>query len=157
MQSLELKIPPPAVAALTASAMWAISLLAPLVGAWALAPAGARVSAAVVIALIGGSFDLAGVIAFRRAKTTVNPMKPEKTVSLVCSGVYRLTRNPMYLGLVFILVAWAVYLASAWALLGLPAFVLYITRFQIRPEERALSARFGSHYADYTSRVRRWL
>jgi len=153
MQALELKIPPPAVAVLLAGAMWGISLVAPLVEV----PAFIRVAAAVTIALAGGGFSLAGVISFRRARTTVNPMKPETTSSLVCSGIYRVTRNPMYVGLLLVLVAWAVFLSSAWALLGPLAFVLYINRFQIAPEERVLSAMFGTGYSAYKSRVRRWL
>jgi len=153
MQALELKIPPPVVTALAAAAMWGIAVLAPLVDL----PAALRVPAAIVLALAGAAFDLSGVVAFRRSQTTVNPMKPDKAAALVCSGVYRLTRNPMYVGLVFVLVAWAVYLSCAWALLGPVAFVLYINRFQIQPEERALSALFGSRYEDYKSGVRRWL
>ncbi len=153
MQALELKIPPPAVAVLMAGAMWGISLVAPLLEV----PAFIRVAVAVTIALAGGGFSLAGVISFRRARTTVNPMKPEMTSSLVCSGIYRVTRNPMYVGLLFILVAWAVFLSSAWALLGPLTFVLYINRFQIAPEERVLSAMFGTGYSAYKSRVRRWL
>lgn len=153
MQALELKIPPPAVALLMAGAMWGISLVAPLLEV----PAFIRVAAAVTIALVGSGFSLAGVISFRRARTTVNPMKPETTSSLVCSGIYRVTRNPMYVGLLLVLVGWAVFLSSAWALLGPLAFVLYINRFQIAPEERVLSAMFGAGYSAYKSRVRRWL
>jgi protein-S-isoprenylcysteine O-methyltransferase Ste14 len=153
MPSLELKIPPPAVALVVASAMWGLSRL----GVWVDLPASWRIGAALVIAAIGLAFDVAGIIAFRRAKTTVNPMKPENSAALVCSGVYRLTRNPMYVGMVFILLAWAVYLASPWALLGPLAFAAYITRFQIKPEERVLAARFGSEFASYQGRVRRWL
>ena len=153
MQALELKIPPPAVAVLIAGAMWGISLIAPLLEVSAFI----RVAAAVTIALAGGGFSLAGVISFRRARTTVNPRKPETTSALVCSDIYRVTRNPMYVGLLFVLVAWAVFLFSAWALLGPLAFVLYINRFQIAPEEKVLSAMFGTSYSAYKSRVRRWL
>ena len=153
MHALELKIPPPVVAVLAAAAMWGIAKLAP----WVDVPASLRAPLAITLALIGAAFDLSGVIAFRRSKTTVNPMKPDQAAALVCSGVYRLTRNPMYVGLVLVLVSWAVYLSCAWALLGPVAFVLYMTRFQIQPEERALSALFGSRYTDYKSSVRRWL
>lgn len=153
MRALELKIPPPAVAALMAGAMWGISLVAPLLEV----PAFIRIAAAVTIALAGGGFGLAGVISFRRARTTVSPTKPETTSSLVCSGIYRVTRNPMYAGVLVVLVAWAVFLSSAWALLGPLAFVLYMNRFQIAPEERVLSAMFGTGYSAYKSRVRRWL
>lgn len=153
MQTLELKIPPPAVALLTAGAMWGISLVAPLLQI----PAFIRVAAAATIALAGGGFSLAGVISFRRARTTANPLKPETTSSLVCSGIYSITRNPMYVGLLFVLVAWAVFLSAALALLGPLVFVLYMNRFQIVPEERVLSAMFGTGYAAYKSSVRRWL
>lgn len=153
MKSLELKIPPPAVAALIAVAMWGVSSFTPLLEV----PAPIRVALAIAIAVAGGGFSLAGVVAFRRARTTVNPMKPDTASSLVSSGVYRVTRNPMYVGLLFVLVAWSIYLSSAWALLGAVAFVLYIGRFQIAPEERVLSTLFGSEYAAYRSRVRRWL
>ena len=153
MRALELRIPPPAVAALMAGAMWGIAALGPLIAA----PTFIRVIAAAIIALVGGVFSIAGIVSFRLARTTINPMKPETTTSLVCSGIYRLTRNPMYVGLLFVLVAWAVFLCSAPALLGPVAFVLYINRFQIAPEERALSAMFGTGYSTYKSRVRQWL
>jgi protein-S-isoprenylcysteine O-methyltransferase Ste14 len=151
--SLEVKIPPPAVAAAIALAMWGTSRLAPLVrmpGAW-------RPGLSLALLLAGLVLSAAGVLAFRGARTTVNPTKPERTSSLVTSGVYRFTRNPMYLGIVCLLVAWAVFLSSGWALLGAVAFVLYITRFQITPEERALAKLFGSEFAAYQARVRRWL
>ena len=153
MPNLELKIPPPVVAALAGSAMWGVSLIAPVIEA----PAAWRMAVVVALVLIGAGFEMGGILAFRRAKTTVNPLRPDKSSRLVSSGVFRLTRNPMYVGLVFMLLAWAAYLSCAWALLGLPVFVLYIARFQIKPEERALAALFGSHFTDYQARVRRWL
>ncbi|MGV8804479.1 MAG: methyltransferase family protein [Polaromonas sp.] len=153
MPNLALKIPPPLVAAITAGVMYGVAKLLPLL---ALSPS-LRTGAALALAVAGASFDVAGLLAFRRAKTTVNPMAPHQSSSVVSTGVYRFTRNPMYLGLVLLLLAWAVYLASAWALLGVPVFVAYITRFQIQPEEHVLAARFGRSYADYCARVRRWL
>ena len=153
MKALELRIPPPVVALLVAGAMWGVARLAPLVDM----PDSLRVGAAIVCALTGFAVGIAGIVSFRLAKTTVNPMKPEATSALVRSGIYRRTRNPMYLGSVLILVGWAVYLSSAWALLGTVAFVLYMNRFQIAPEERVLMSLFGSEYAAYRSQVRRWL
>jgi protein-S-isoprenylcysteine O-methyltransferase Ste14 len=97
----------------------------------------ARVTTAIAIAMAGIVIAILGVIALRRAKTTVSPLKPEATSSIVTSGVYGFTRNPMYLGLALALLAWAVFVSSAWALLGPVAFVLYMNRFQIIPEERA--------------------
>jgi protein-S-isoprenylcysteine O-methyltransferase Ste14 len=153
MQSLELKIPPPLVALLVAGGMWGIASLGPSIEL----PALIRKAVALIIALAGGGFSLAGVISFRRAETTVNPLKPEAASSLVCSGIYAVSRNPMYVGFLFILVAWAVFLSSVWALLGPLAFVLYMNRFQIAPEERALSDLFGPRFEAYKTKVRRWL
>ena len=152
MPSLELKVPPPAVALVAALAMWWVSRYGVLEGG----PPSWRIGAALAFAAIGAAFDVAGIVAFGRAKTTVNPMKPEKSAALVCSGVYSITRNPMYVGMVFILLAWAAYLASPWALFGPLAFAAYITRFQIKPEERVLAGRFGDAFANYQTRVRRW-
>ncbi len=84
-------------------------------------------------------------------------MKPEAASSLVVTGIYKVTRNPMYVGLSFLLLAWAVFLWSAWALLGPLVFLAYIFRFQIAPEERALATLFGADYSAYKARVRRWL
>ena len=153
MPSLQLKIPPPIVALLVGGVMWGVSVVTQPVEL----PVFGRVVMAVAIALSGGGFSLAGVLSFRRAKTTVNPMKPEKASSLVTSGIYTVTRNPMYVGLLFVLVAWAVFLASAWALVGPLIFFMYMNSFQIAPEEKVLSVMFGSAYTAYMSKVRRWL
>jgi protein-S-isoprenylcysteine O-methyltransferase Ste14 len=153
MRSLEVMVPPPVVAAVAALAMWCVSLLAPPLKM----PATLRLVACTAFAIVGLVFGIAGVVSFHRARTTVNPTKPEAASALVSSGIYRVTRNPMYVGLSFVLFAWAIFLSSAWALLGLLAFVLYIGRFQIAPEERALAKLFGSEYTAYRARVRRWL
>jgi protein-S-isoprenylcysteine O-methyltransferase Ste14 len=153
MKALELKIPPPVVALLIAAAMWGISLATP--SAEVSAPI--RVVAGIAISLAGVGIAISGAVAFRRAKTTVNPMKPETTSSLVTSGVYRFTRNPMYVGLALVLLAWTAFLSSALALLGPLLFILYISRFQIVPEERVLSVIFGAAYSTYQAKVRRWL
>lgn len=153
MQSLELKIPPPVIAALVAIAMWGISLITPLLEMFA----PYRVPVAIAIVLAGIGFNVSGVISFRQARTTINPMKPESASSLVSSGIYTVTRNPMYVAFLLVLTAWASFLSSPWALLGPLAFLLYIDRFQIAPEERVLSNLFGTNYADYKAKVRRWL
>jgi len=153
MQALELKIPPPVVALLIVTAMWGISLANPSVETHTLI----GVVAAIALALAGIGTAISGTLAFRRARTTFSPLKPETTSSLVTSGIYRITRNPMYLGGALILLAWAVFLSSVWALLGPLAFMLYISRFQIVPEERVLSSIFGAAYSEYQAKVRRWL
>lgn len=152
MKALELKIPPPVVGLLVASAMWGVARALPAV----LAVKDPEFAAAIV-ALIGVSFDIAGIVSFYLAKTTINPLRPHKTTALVSTGIYRVTRNPMYVGLLFLLIAWAIYLSSAWALFGPLAFVLYMNRFQIGPEEKVLAALFGDEFTEYKKKVRRWL
>jgi len=120
-------------------------------------PFGVRVGFALALLVIGQSISISGMVSFRRAKTTMNPIKPGAASSLVSSGVYRFTRNPMYLGLSVTLLGWAMFLSNPLALLAVPLFVLYINRFQINPEERVLSSLFGAEYAAYKEKVRRWL
>lgn len=157
MRFLELKVPPPVVGLLMAALMWWLSNQAVLPNATLETPRVMRIASALVIALIGGAFDLAGLMAFLRSKTTVNPLKPEKTAVLVADGIYRVTRNPMYVGMLLLLVAWAVFLASPWALAGPLLFFAWIDRFQIAPEERVLERKFGTAFDAYRRRVRRWL
>jgi protein-S-isoprenylcysteine O-methyltransferase Ste14 len=153
MRSLELKIPPPAVALITALLMWLVSRLSPTLGF--VFPA--RKVFALGLAAIGVSIAISGALTFRRAHTTINPMKPESSSALVNWGVYKVTRNPMYLGLLLVLTGWAIFLSNPLAFLFPPAFVLYLNLFQIAQEERALTALFGQAFVAYQSRVRRWL
>jgi len=148
-----LKVPPVAVGVIAAALMWLVASAAPAFDF--MLPANSV--CAVSLTLIGILTCLAGVVSFRRAKTTVNPMKPDSTSSLVVSGIYRYTRNPMYLGFLLILLGWAVFLSNVLALILLPVFVLYMNRFQISPEERVLASLFPDDYAQYRARVRRWL
>lgn len=98
-----------------------------------------------------------GAREFQRAKTTVNPLHPERATAVVTGGIYRFTRNPMYVGIALVLVGWFVVVGGLSAIAGLPLFAWYITRFQVVPEERALSSKFGAEYADYLQSVRRWV
>ena len=152
MSFLDLLIPPPLVALLAAAAMWGATLVAPSASGPSF-----RVPLAIVLAIAGLAVSTSGRLAFRNAKTTANPLKPQAATSLVVAGIYKATRNPMYVGLALVLVGWAVFLWSAWALLGPVGFVAYIARFQIAPEERALGVLFGEEYSAYKSRVRPWL
>ena len=149
----ELKIPPPLVALVLALLMW----LTPTVAGFVQIPHSARLLCAVVLVCVGQGIGIAGMVAFRRAKTTVNPVKASLASSLVIRGVYRYTRNPMYVGLLLTLLAWAVFLANPFAALWVAVYVLYITRFQIIPEERVLTSLFGAEYEAYKGRVRRWV
>ena len=153
MRFLELRIPPPIVGLIIAGGMWTVAYLTPILQLSRLG----RLSVALVLGAIGVAVAVGGVISFRRAETTVSPLKPETSAALVSTGVYSFTRNPMYLGMALVLLAWAVYLSSIWSLLGPVLFALYITRFQIVPEERVLDRLFGASFAAYKKRVRRWL
>jgi len=151
--TLELKVPPVLLTGLTAVSMWLVSkVTTPVFPAEA-----TRVIAAALLVASSGVIGLAGVTAFHKAKTTVNPLTPGACSILVESGVYRFTRNPMYLALVTALIGWALYLGSPWTLIPIAAFVLYIDHFQIRPEERALESAFGPAFQNYKSKVRKWL
>ena len=150
---MELLVPPPLVGLAIAAGMWAAAHIPPVLQL----PNLVRVLVAAALVAIGIAVGIGGVMSFHRAKTTVNPLKPETSAALVTTGVYSFTRNPMYLGMVLVLIAWAVSLASIWSLLGPVLFILYITRFQIVPEERVLDRLFGAAFAEYKKRVRRWL
>lgn len=151
MKWLENRVPPPLVGLLAGAAMWGLAGLLPRTE-FAL-----RVPLAILLAVAGVAIDLAGLVQFRRLRTTVNPLSPHKASALVRGGIYRRTRNPMYLGMAILLVSWAVFLGSPAALIVVPCFVAYLNRFQIEPEERALEERFGADFARYRSEVRRWL
>ena len=153
MQALELKIPPVVLVALFALAMWLLAQLVPPLALsldWRLVLAGIFAGAGIAVAL-------SGVLAFRRANTTVDPRVPQQSANLVIRGIYRYSRNPMYVGFLLLLIAWVFYLMSAAALALLPLFVLYMNRFQIAPEERHLLLKFGAEYQAYLTQVRRWL
>jgi protein-S-isoprenylcysteine O-methyltransferase Ste14 len=153
MSALELKIPPVALVLLAGAAMWLLSALTPSLTSHV----PYRHVAAIAFALAGTIVVLLGLIAFRRARTRVNPTTPQAASSLVSTGVFRFSRNPMYLGFLLALIGWAVFLANGPSVILVPGFVMYMNRFQIRPEERALSGIFGEQFTSYTHRVRRWV
>ena len=153
MKTLELRIPPAAVfvvaALLMGLAAWALP-------AWRFIVPG-RAVLVIAVALVGGIIGVAGVRAFRRAQTTVHPMNPSTATSLVTTGIYTRSRNPMYLALLIALLAWGLFLGHPVSLLLIPGFVGYMNRFQIIPEERALETIFGADFRAYREQVRRWL
>ncbi len=150
---LDNKVPPPAVALIIAAMMWHLSAYEPALSL------SAEMSEILILFLVivGVSFDVCGLLAFRQLKTTINPMSPNKTSALVTGGIYRLSRNPMYVGLFLFLMAWAIQLSMLWPFIGPVLFVIYITRFQIIPEERVMESKFRDEYSIYKNKVRRWL
>ncbi len=116
-----------------------------------------RVASSAVTLMAGMYFCFSGVLEFRRHKTTVDPRYPDNVSKFVDSGIYTLSRNPMYVGFALILISIVFFLSSPVLLLGVIAFVMYMNRFQIEPEEVHLSEAFGERYEAYKQKVRRWL
>mgnify|MGYP003673557609 CR=1 FL=1 len=152
MSMLNLKVPPPVVLLISAVLMWLISERFPTNNEPQF-----RLLIAPILAGLGLSIAVSGILSFRREATTVSPLTPERATSLVIVGIYKFTRNPMYLGLLLILIAWSVFLFSLYSALMLIVFVLYLTEFQIKPEEKALTTLFDDEYVAYTKSVRRWV
>jgi len=115
-----------------------------------------RLPLAFLILAAGFTCAFLGVRAFRRAGTTVDPRQPSAASTLVTRGIYRFSRNPMYLGFLLALGSWALFLGRLESLLVLPLFILSMNRLQIRAEERALRARFGREWERWAARVPRW-
>ena len=150
---LELKVPPLVLVLLLALAMWLTAMQLPSLAF----PLPWSHGLSVTFSSVGILFLLAGIYAFQKAKTTLNPTKPAAASSIVASGVYRVSRNPMYVGFLLALTGWAIFLSHPLPFLFLPVFVAYMNCFQISPEEQALSAKFGEEYDTYKQSVRRWL
>ncbi len=153
MQRLELKVPPVAVFLVFSIVMWVAARELPRAS---FQVPGAGVIAA-ILAIISAGLGITAILAFRRNSTTVHPNFPDRTSAIVTGGIFRYTRNPMYLSLALLLAAWAAKLGNVVSQACIPAFVAYMTRFQIRPEERTLLSRIGSTYAEYMDSVRRWI
>lgn len=152
MSKLDNRIPPPAVGFIAGVLAWVLAwawpqpVMPPALHDWGGA-----------VGLLGAGVALAAYVSFKRARTTINPLRPERASSLVVSGVFRFTRNPMYLGIVLAVLGWALHL-GAWVALVAPALCgAYLQRFQILPEERVLTQRFGEQFTRYCERVRRWI
>lgn len=153
MKQLELLLPPPVVMLISGLIMWLISKAFPALSVpWLHNPLLAG-----LMVLLGLGIGLSGIIAFLQSKTTANPKRPSETTKLVSNGIYRYSRNPMYLGMLCLLISWVFYLGNLLSILGIFIYIAYLTRFQIIPEERVLQEKFQNDFLDYTSRVRRWL
>jgi len=150
---MELKIPPPLVALILGFLMWSVAREIN-VGLFNIEYQG-TIALGFLFASI--AIDLAAVIPFIKAKTTINPMKPKKATLLINTGIYQYSRNPMYLGSLVLLMALLIWLGNIFNLVVLLLFVGYITKFQIKPEEKVLIKLFSDDYKNYKSNVRRWL
>lgn len=146
-------LPPPVVMLVTAALMWLVAYGTP--GLSVRLPGQGWLGLAVAVG--GLALLLLAALELRRHRTTINPMHPESSEQLVTGGIYRLSRNPIYLADALMLTGWLIYLGNVPAVLLLPAFVVVIQRFQIVPEEQALAARFGEAFRTYMQQVRRWI
>lgn len=153
MRWLEARVPPPVVVLAAAVFIWAMRRYFPEEGIYI---PGRRITYWTLLG-VGLLALFLGIFEFRRARTTVNPMTPDGASSLVTSGIYRFTRNPMYLGDALILLAVAVFFSHPYGLAGVAGFVVWMSVLQIPAEERALRARFGEAYEAYCALVRRWI
>ena len=116
-----------------------------------------NVLAVYLIVLVSFAIAFFSLWQFYKSKANINPIHLEKSNVFVVSGIYRFSRNPMYLSLAGLLVAWAVYLQSAVSFLGVFLFIYLITQWQIKPEEYWLEKKFGESYLAYKKKVRRWI
>jgi len=153
MSALELKIPPVLITSLFALLMWLVSRLTPAIPM----SQALKIIFLLVFAGLATYVGLAAVASFKKANTTVNPLTPESISLLVVTGIFKRTRNPMYLALLLALTGWGLYLANIFSLLVVVGFILYMNRFQIQPEERTLEEIFGAEFNDYKKQVRRWI
>ena len=153
MRRLELKLLPPVVTLLAAGGMALTAQYLPTLKF--VVPE--KTALCALLFLSGLLCELSGFLAFWKVRTSINPLRPAQASWMVRHGIYRFTRNPMYLGQLLQLLAWAFWLENLATFAFLPAFVAWMTRFQIIPEERILGIKFGNDYADYLNRVRRWI
>ena len=151
MKWLELKIPPLLVAFIFSFLIWVMPFQVKIDNTMAL------YIVSIILFSIGSIVSILGVWEFRKQKTTVNPMSPQESNSLVIKGIYIFTRNPMYLGFLLWLLSFGVFLRSPISLIAIILFVIYINIFQIIPEENILEEKFGKEYLKYKGNVRRWL
>ncbi|WP_041852969.1 methyltransferase family protein [Vibrio antiquarius] len=153
MRKLELKVPPVAVFLLVILLMYGLTVLVPSL----------NISVPFVevvvggLTLLSGYMGIAGVYEFHKVKTTVNPVKPDTASSVVRTGVFSFSRNPMYMALLLLIIAIGLWWQHLSVVLCSVVFVSYINRFQIKPEERVLERLFGEEYVDYKNHVRRWI
>ncbi|MCF7481605.1 isoprenylcysteine carboxylmethyltransferase family protein [Vibrio sp. J1-1] len=153
MRKLELKVPPVAVFLLVFLLMYWLKGLTP--NFMITVPFVEFVVAA--LTLLSGFIGIAGVYEFRKAKTTVNPVKPENASTVVNTGIFAYTRNPMYVALLLLIIALGLWWQHLSVILCGALFISYMNRYQIKPEERALERLFGEDYLKYKNRVRRWI
>ena len=154
LTKLELKIPPLVIILICAGVMYGCAIALPHTF---VLPSELRIMLVSTAGLTASALVLAALVTFRRHETTVNPLTPNRTSSLVTFGIYAFSRNPMYLAMFVALLGWGIYISQLSSILGLVLYVTAITQIQIAPEERILRQKFDGQYADYLKSTHRWL
>jgi len=149
---MQLRIPPALIFLFTALCMYLLGAFLP-VGYFDFFGRFYLMAALLALAFILG---IASLWQFFKSHTTIDPRKPDQTEVLETKGVYSFSRNPMYLALLLVLLAWGLWLGNAFNTVLAAGFVSVINKLQIIPEETALQKKFGKAYAQYCIRVRRW-
>ncbi|MEL6917367.1 MAG: isoprenylcysteine carboxylmethyltransferase family protein [Bacteroidota bacterium] len=149
---MKLKLPPPLIAFVFGLLMYVLAKILPI-GAFDFFGRPYLMKGLLFLGVIVASIAL---IQFFHNKTTTDPTSPSKATHLVTNGLYNYTRNPMYLAMLLVLLAWGLWLGNAFNVLVAAGFVSYMNAYQIIPEEKALGQIFGKAYHHYCVRVRRW-
>lgn len=150
---LQLKIPPAVQFILGVAGIWLIEKLFPnkmLFTSY-------NLELAVICLILAGIFGVWGLIEFYRFSTSVNPHKPEHASSLVTTGIYNISRNPMYVALLIGLLAPVFYWGNGYTIIIPLLFIWYMNEFQIKPEEKVMEQKFGDEFQEYMKSVRRWI
>ena len=114
-------------------------------------------SISILILLVGTLILINPVCNFIKSKTTVNPVKFVNVNKLVTSGIYKYSRNPMYLGMILIIISTSIFYLNYYSMVTPFIFHFWINRFQIKREEIFLKEKFGKEYLSYMSKSRRWI
>ena len=151
MSKFETKIPPPIVALISGLIISSSSAF--------ITPFGflGHKFFAMILLILCFTLLITSIKKFNHEETTINPLKPEQASKLLTTGTYAFSRNPMYLGLTGILIGIFLFLGSWFGIVIIPIFVIYITKYQIKPEEYAMNKKFGGQYQSYCNKVRRWI
>lgn len=145
---------PPVVAALFIASGWLLNRVAPLTAGAAPVPLGSRIAGGIVMTC-AFAMALLALREMRRAKTTFHP--GGKASALVRGGIFKRSRNPMYLSLTLLMLGLGIATANPWMILLAPLLLLYLQERAVKREEAYLTQRFGADYLAYKRKVRRWL
>ena len=107
--------------------------------------------------IIGLIIILSAIILFKKYQTTITPLNPSNATKLITDGIYKFSRNPMYLGLLLVLLGISIILNPVGGLSLIPLFILYLNLFQIIPEENAMVDLFKDEFSEYQKNVRKWI